>query len=713
MIQTVKTLLAHGLLSLSVLLLTPDASSAAQVKKVLVKGGEHSKFSRIVIEADGIPYKVEYARRKLKVTFPGAAHSYELGLINDKRKAHRVIAGRPIKGDGGSGLEFDLTCKCGTRIDYSKSGSLIIDISEAYGAPPAKVVSGVLQPEDKKPLSSTAVAELSALKNIDGADLGEDAARLAADDSIENARSKMLALLSQAADEGLVSFKDETEAEDEKNSGEPSGQKVPKKLIRYKCASNGLFFPGVTGKPLDDPLSTINQLNSQIVGEFDAANEAVVRALYWTYLSIGFGDEALAILGAFPLQPAEQEFLKDLATVVSDRTLIEDSPLRRSYGCNGIHAIWRAVGLARENPSLAVREADPWVEDLAKLPIELRGDFATRLGLAALAAKEFKIAGKYQKEAEFINQDSAGFKFLTAEVERSRGRDDKARALLTDLAEGQSQHQRDALFALADEYKKKGEPLPDGYADDLGMAAAVAETSAMKERTIVMEAGVLINAGEFNAAFQEIIRTYRTAPEARAGLGLAARTLLVQAMMQGDGAAQLAALDAYLDNQAFWGVTENGTNNDKLHTTAATIAIKYGLPELARFALKQRLGAVDIATQTVMNQIDRLSSMMNAASVDGAERQPELSTTLANLRAQNEETISPEDARVRVETAYLAGKTATSAEINAFGKQDGLDVNVLFKKSADAGNSNAASVKKFTDDMSADILLMKEIVNGK
>ncbi|MEO0398791.1 MAG: hypothetical protein AAF224_05135 [Pseudomonadota bacterium] len=696
-----------------------DSSVIASMEKpdsVLVKGGEHKKFSRVVIEADNAPYKIDFSRRKIRVIFPGALHTYDLALINDKRKAHRVIKGRPVDNVGESGLEFDLNCNCGARVDYSKTGALIVDISEAYGATPTGQIIGKPQKltsaSDAKAKGETIVAtretDADAAEKTD-ADLAEDASRVESTDTVETARSKMLALLTQAADEGLVTFKDEAATTADPVTPAASTSDGTPRLIRYKCAPNNQFFPAGTGAPLDAPLEKISALQSQLVGEFDAANEDVVRTLYWTYLSIGFGDEAGDILEAFPLPPVEQEFLTDLALVVADRELPEDSPLRRSYGCRGVHALWRAVGLSRENPGLALREADPWAKGLARLPVELRGDFATRLGLAAVAAQEWGVVGRYQQEAAYVKESSAAFKYLSAEYDRHRGREEKARALFTDLAQGQSEHQRDALFALADDYAKTGEAPPEGFTEDLGMAAAVSESTAIKEKAIVMEATALISAGELDVAFQEIIRTYRAAPGARVGLGLAARTLIMEAMTSGDDAAKLAALDAYMDHQSFWNATANDGNTDALHTVAARTAVAFGLPNAATQSLTRRVGDTTAEAKLIAREINALSTLTTSPLGAGVTGRGTWEKRLDALAGDASSTV---DAKKRLATAYLAGATEAPEGVD-MESDDAANFKGAFRASLDPKTADAAALKKLADDASADVALLREIVNGR
>ncbi|MEO1014246.1 MAG: hypothetical protein AAFX08_03565 [Pseudomonadota bacterium] len=689
---------------------------------VNVAGGEHSKFSRVVIDAKGAAYELRPGRRRLTILLPGLTGDIALERFNASRSAHRVIKAREVDVAEGARVDFDLTCDCGVKASYGRSGRLILDIAESYPKiASAGVGDGGAPKKAENPNrpggGAAPVGKARLVTQPEGA--------VSADVDLDEARSTMLAMLTRAAEDGIVQFKDEklkgprpskggpVEA-DERAAGaaDAFGASTPmKRRSGAQCRSDDWFF-AVGDANLDRPFETVARLQAELVGEFDAADLDVTRRLFWTYAAIGFGDEARALLEAFPMPGAEQQAMIDVARVIAERSIDLEGAgfdLMAPGDCGGMHGLVQAVALAEEDPMRAAERAFETRAYIEMLPTELVREFGPRLGLAAIEAGDWTLAGHFKRVAEVTGAGGAAFQLLSARFDKHRGREDKARAKLETLAREESEKQADALFDLAQEYAASGEAPHEGFAEDAGIVAAISDDADVKKQAVALEAEALMNEGEFSAAFRQIIRTYREAPGARRGLGLAARTLLLEAMMKGEDDARLAALDAYFDFQDFILGAEGRNASTPLHISAARTALDFNLPKAAEYAYR-RSGAKGEAAVEIAASIDRLVAVTDSPwqdfAADPARDGP------ASRTIEETGSISVAEAEAALARAYLAGEASPPEGALAAIKETPSDLARLFERAPAPEKLDAAAASALAETTSVQLRILKEAAHG-
>ncbi|MBI1393845.1 MAG: hypothetical protein GC152_13990 [Alphaproteobacteria bacterium] len=692
--------------------------NAGATERVGVAGGEHDKYSRVVIDADSRPFRIEYDRRRASIIFPGADLEFVVDRINASQSAHRVLKARSVKVPDGARLDLELTCDCGAKFEYARSGRLVVDIAESFSRIDGL---GAPRPLDVASRGAADTARTEAALPVQAvADEIQSSTIVSNDDKLNRARSKMLEMLSQAATEGIVEFRKdaepdgqtdrnfsidpllvETEAPDAhiaKPTPEPvtedSFETEPLSLraqLRSDCRPDDWFFGGVEDD-LANPIQAVERLQTELVGEFDVVDIEVLRKLYWSYIVIGFGDEARALVNTFPILSNDVPLMEDIARIIAERPVELDrnrGGLLAGDSCTGFHGLFQALALAESTPEGPIEFANHSVDAVSAIPATMTADVATRLGLAAVRAGDWSLAGHLKRVAELAGAESGSFQFLAAHIDKHRGREDKARARLQMLAEGQTERQVDALFELADAFTENGEAPPEGFAEDMGMVSAIADDPFIRQRATLLEARTLMSEGEFSSAFRQIIRTYRETPGARRGLAVAGRELLLNAMDSGTEEAKLAGLDAYIDFQEFIDSSDLGSDTEELHLVAANVALEYELPNVAKYALERGRLSGEIA-ENVRGQIDKLASVTSRdLSTIAEETRASWTEEMQNIALS----VDSKSAEERAIAAYLMRRdelpTGTLEELESTGS----DLATLFS------NGNPTKVKSAADAM--------------
>ena len=168
-------------------------SAQAQTGDPMIAAGEHGRFSRIVVQNGGADIEVVQTGRQVKlynVTNPSAFNLRDVNLL---RKAHRVLQAEKVLMGNGGYIELTLACDCQVEASSSYDGKFVIDVmakeqSHANGADPKA-------PQDGKP------EEHKESKPVNPS-IEEDRMTVA------QARDRMVSLLQQAADNGLISVEE-------------------------------------------------------------------------------------------------------------------------------------------------------------------------------------------------------------------------------------------------------------------------------------------------------------------------------------------------------------------------------------------------------------------------------------------------------------------------------------------------------------------------
>ncbi|MBY0420934.1 MAG: hypothetical protein K2Q06_01435, partial [Parvularculaceae bacterium] len=299
-------------------LVAPPAQSAGG--RAVATAGEHKGFSRVVV--NGAAASVAQSGRTVTIALDGARDADITALRG--RKSTRVTSARVLSAGAGSKIVLDLACDCRARTMRLDDGRFVVDIYDAASIPQVARAEGNV---GAKPNPATSVAEKSASAEAVGSSpVISSPPGKAGKVSVDEARKRMVALLQQAADDGLIAVRPnareltpraETVAQPTARPTQPTNASLPSKppaeaarpapdVARIDppaparatsrgpnaCLPDPAFAIDARAFK-DDPLGAIADLQKQLQeAEVDEERDVSLK-LALGYLSIGFGEEAL------------------------------------------------------------------------------------------------------------------------------------------------------------------------------------------------------------------------------------------------------------------------------------------------------------------------------------------------------------------------------------------------------------------------------------
>jgi hypothetical protein len=273
---------------------------------------------------------------------------------------------------------------------------------------------------------------------------------------------------------------------------------------------------------LTDPLSPaeltaeIARLRSTLVGEFDRVDTPTALSLARLYLAHGLGIEALDILAVFAPDAPETGLLAALSWLAEGKPLPVQNLLSVS-GCTGQHALWQALNAALSaRPAGAIEHEAAAAGALEQTARGLRGQIAVRLGLAAIAGRDWNAASRLHAMAKRAiaadDRDSQEMRLLLeAQLRLERGDVETARARLAALVSARSPANAEAVLMLADFAAGPAigaEIQSDQLRLDLGVLALSQRDTPLGERAFRREVELTGRHLGTNAAFELLAYGY-------------------------------------------------------------------------------------------------------------------------------------------------------------------------------------------------------------
>ncbi len=566
---------------------------------VAISAGEHGDFSRIVIAGGDPGLAIETSGRIIRLRNIGAATEIDLGAVNDRQKAFRV--NRATQADANT-VEFRMNCDCSVRSLRAPDGKIVIDIA---GGPDASTARRA----DRQPTQLTKPAPRKSVA--------------AADDTltVAQAHDRMMDLLQQAADEGLINLKgapangssgiaEATETADAADSDalrEPSSETAtteqkekPPAPATSRAAQSILrastdTLPGPASGPApapvsapapsqclsdhdltidgsdfeNDPLVEIEALQVRLGETTGVEREAVLRKLANGFLAIGFGEEALSVLKD---KNADVAALYEVARAVAERPLDPEGPLLSAKNCSGAHALWLAV--ANPDPTAAA-EYDRSGRAIETLPSRLKTHIATRLAVKMADLEAWDAAQSLFDIAVGDSEKlSPELKYVRTRLDDHDAEDETSRESLLEVATDDSAASDEALLALAEAYTERGGDPHEGFVEDIGALAKIAGSS----RAAFFEAYSWAAAGNLDAAMLLLKNEAPKSPDNGEMAAASASAMIMRALSGKDALLQTSALEAYLAHESW--IDVRGTRRE-LRTLAADVALNAGLPNLS------------------------------------------------------------------------------------------------------------------------------------
>ncbi|MFT3974363.1 MAG: hypothetical protein QM699_13210 [Amaricoccus sp.] len=647
---------------------------AARAEGGTIRGGEHTGFTRIVLEVEPTTeWSLETVDGRATLHFPGRRISFSTAGVFDKIPHIRITDIDAETGHDGTTVALSIGCDCRISTSFVGARFLAVDVADRT------------TPE----LAATEPAEAEAAPA--DASASDKARALRESHVVADAENALVRQIARAADQGIVRFTDgagPTPAPEMTAGSEPTPTRpLPRPSVEMtadaasadqKLTRTALHPPAADGattladlmaqdqisastvfdrdsqraqarppiKPLPgacladralDPTAwsdgtpfpeELGHLRSHLVGEFDTPDPAVIRDTARLYIRLGLGAEAEATLGAFPdAKVPDRAVLLDLARVVDDRPVTPRGPLAVDAECPGLHGVWLAAGGA-----VPVWRSAAGFEAVHAAFAEMPGELRTML--APTLVRRLIDAGRIS-EARTIyltavrpgDPTSPALQLAEARLEAAEGRSAEAVRTMAKLARSnQASISIDALADLVRVALDTHLAIPEPVATDLATATLQSRGSAFDGRLRGLLAETLAQRGDLPGALAELRRGMSDLPAQADTFAELAVRLVAEADPAMIGSAVYA--EAALGTQDLIAATSPA---DPVRARIASRLVDLGLPDPALAIAAPALAAGDEAARMV-------SARAEIARGDGAAARaalgPLASTAAIELRAQ-------------------------------------------------------------------------------
>ena len=649
-------------------LLAPAAAIAADT--LPVRAGEHGDYSRLVIPNAPADWRIATSDRKIEVTFADKDVTFDLADILDRRKAHRVLSARILDTDETRALVLSLTCDCPVRTSKGSGGSIVIDIfnatpitlsAEEAGPPPSPIsnearTSGPSTPENMRAARDRMIALLAEARQQGVVQLKADDER-EAKKTASDAHGKAAISASEAAfspDAG-----DKTTADHSLATGaEPLAEHAaPTQLVSIDEAS--CVDPVLFNEPDDEhsaiDYTAITSLRQRLdISENEDERRDLAATLAVAYIHIGFFEEANAV--AAPLaregdgNMAVAAALADFASSSKGRAARDLAPYRQ---CGPFLELAYAAAAGPYGDGVATM-TDKHVRALELATATLRAPLAETLGLAALERGDVEIARAFYDVARGARkgEDSAALVIMEKSLAIEPAEAAKAEQHLTEVARTPGPLQARALALLAEDYKERADDAYEGFLDDIASQTSQRGSTLADAKASFTGAKTLADAGRLDEGVTVLSAAGKAAPGAHDASQALARSLIMNALL-GDDEQRLEAISSFFQHRDFI----SGGDDAEINVAVARELAAFGATHLVNDALEGTPAPWRAQSDAV-----RALSHLNSDDAEGA-------LAIAS-RGQPSEELSLVAVRAYERTGDRRGGVAAIRDALAGGAQD-------------------------------------------
>jgi hypothetical protein len=350
-------------------------ANSAWAKPALVKSGEHSGFSRLVLYTDDVQkWSQTRSSGTVTVTVQGWSSGFDTSRVFEMIPTDRITQLESTT----SSLMLKLGCDCTVEVQTIDQGGLMIDVMDARK-------SVVLAPT---------VAQAYQWPDPD-----EITRKNRKSSSIAAFRKSISERVARAATQQIltaipINGPDRAVAPDQLTPRPPPDAPVDR--IRTTSASERAArreqspTPQVLACPpkqigdIENWGSTLpfseqfGEIRNSLIGEFDTLDQSEALRLTRLYLYFAMGAEALATIDAFGQTGYEIQFLRPLAKLLDGASPDKITVQIPTNGCNGTNAIW-GVLLATNKEEITEPHAKIIAQSFSQLPYHLRSILGPRL----------------------------------------------------------------------------------------------------------------------------------------------------------------------------------------------------------------------------------------------------------------------------------------------------------------------------------------------
>lgn len=530
---------------------------------VIVRGGEHAAFTRLVFSISGtLPeWTLEQSPTGYALVFSDPETRIRPDLTFSRIPRTRLLDLR-VASDG-TRADLVLACNCRANAFALGRDMLVIDLTDAppedaAGEPPVSERSPSAQasvdtvrvgfgrlsnrPAPMLPVSlsdtyvgSTAANRPAARGPVLLPALGDPVSALARRDQIDEAGTRLLEQLSRAASQGLLELtgspqeQSRARSSDLGGNGSMSVQAEPPVPLDEKSANlevtssvdrdlraidDVLRDSGTSGRcsegdlaslpkwgPGRDVPAAIAQARLHLGGELDRIDTTAALDLAKLYLFLGFGAEARAALALLDPYPAEAALFNDIASVMDGRPVSKRSRLLELVSCESAAALWAL--LAHPQPGQVTGVATKsLLAAFNALPVHLRSHLGPALSDRLLAAGDQSAAETVLifSRRGVASQPDPKAELAEAQISLAKRETVTAEAVLADLAAGETDATPAALVDLTELQLRTDRRIAPRLAEEIASFALEHRNAALGPD--LRRAHVLARAmaGQFDAA---------------------------------------------------------------------------------------------------------------------------------------------------------------------------------------------------------------------
>ena len=525
-------------------------AASALAAPVQVKAGEHSGFTRLVIDyGKAVQWQVGRTDDGYELRVEGAQPDYDFTDSFKIIGTSRLVS---LWADPGTGvMRIGVACACHAIPFEFRSGIIVMDLRNG---PPPKGSSfeeslptlPVKAPQPEAPAPKTngpaydwrqdAIAKLSGLSLI--AAPNPAAPEELKPSPLDTLRSTLIGQISQGASQGLIEIaplrRSKPESAKTHHSPKPQAElRKPTVLpadAEFSAVRSGLGeLPAISiskGAPQHQNLGSkgenctkaedldiaawrgeasvsdeMQRATQDIIGEFDHVDVTALTKAVQFYLSVGFGAEAKQLLKAFPSDLPQVPMWQALANLVDGRAEPQGF-FRGQMGCGSPAALWAIL----ENDQIVKGDfIDKGAAYLAfsDLPVDLRRSLGATLAERFLKIGDDATATKF-RAAILRAPGEAGpdVGLMDAAIDMHAGQIAAAEQKLQKIIDDPGPSSGDALVALIEAKVAQNLPVDQGFVDIL--EAMVQERDSTAQSAPTRRALVLAQAasGNFLQAFK-------------------------------------------------------------------------------------------------------------------------------------------------------------------------------------------------------------------
>ena len=531
------------------LLFTVVFAAAVAAETVVVRSGEHTGFTRLVMR---LPSKVDWgiteSSQAFDLNYDLPDVHFDVSQVFNRIPRLRLV-GLAQSGPGAA-LVFTLGCNCIVRSFTEPNGFLVIDIrdSEEEKLQSRRRIEMPVNQEKyrfssvSKPVSeglSFPVVPVRPSKGMVPIARGiqRTADRMHSGRGAINAsEERLIAQINRAASQGLLEVSNKTEKAhvgDAFNSVQPA--KEPDELARAVELHSSVSLSATTVFDRDssiishltnpersgpfcfessqvalqdwvenEPFSEeIGKWRTRAFGEFDKVNSTAALNLARAYLHFGFGAEARAALLLSADLGEHSQVLEAIADVLEYGAVSGENPFEGQHVCDGDVALWSVLA-AKVLPENVNKGAVHMA--FSRLPLHLRGYLGPKISQKFSSANDSKMAASILRTMDRVRVDSGtGVELARAAVAQLQGDVKTVERELSKTVEQGAENSAKALVQLVQTVYAEGNAL----APELpGLAAAYAvEYRNAEAGAEIRRAHTLALAlnGQFGEAFEALL----------------------------------------------------------------------------------------------------------------------------------------------------------------------------------------------------------------